>query len=166
MAYNTTMEELVPFQAKRGKTFLTGTTQAQAVALEFEKHFKKVYPDFLFGNVEIKSVPAQTLGKQQLSDRISMGSLVSAFVNLYQTTLPNLELLMQVLRQIARELTVKRPYLVLPKPYQKAIKRSYSSQKTLDSLTTELHSKSRAKKYLRILQKRIGTYTEKKRPFV
>lgn len=166
MAYNTTMEELVPFQAKRGKTFPPGTTQAQAIKLEFEKHFKKAFPDFVFGEATVTVVSTQALGKQTITGQVSMESLINAFINLIQSTLPNLETLMLIVRQIAIKLDVKRPYLVLPKPYQKVIKRTYSSQKTLDVLAAELQSKSRAKKYLRILQKRIGTYTEKKRPFV
>lgn len=160
------MEELVPFQTKRGKTFPPGTTQEQAITLEFSKHFKKAYPDFVFGDATVTPISAQTLGKQTITDQVSMESLVNAFINLNQPTLPNLESLMLIIRQVAIKLNVKRPYLVLPKPYQKVIKRTYSSKKTLDSLGTELQSKSRAKKYLRILQKRIGTYTEKKRPFV
>lgn len=54
---------------------------------------------------------------------------------------------------------------ILPPSYQKALKNMYVSIKTRDALAKTIGSNKKAKKYLRILQKRLGIYPHKKPPF-
>jgi hypothetical protein len=162
------MEELVPFQTKRKKQFPVGTTQSEAVLLELTKHFKKVYPEFVFvESITPNTANTHVFGTRKVPTNISLSNLAALYLQTQDfPTLKNLELFMLNLQTIALSAKIKRAYLVLPKPYQMAVIRQYSSMATFDSLATELASKKRAKKYLRILQKRMGIYTKKKPGFI
>lgn len=163
MAYNTSMEELVPFQAKRKKQFPAGMTKKQAVTEELAKHFTKYYPAFVFGTTDVAvDSTAKVFGKQQVFEEFPPSTLVDAYLGLDDSTLSALEIPMLLLIQIAKKVGAKRPYLVLPKTYQKIIKRTYTSKQTLERLTEAIGSKKLAKKYLRIMQQRLGIYTKKK----
>jgi hypothetical protein len=60
----------------------------------------------------------------------------------------------------------KRRYLFLPATYRKALKKTLTSEITLQALAAELKSAKKAKRTLRILHRRYGIYTTKKPKFV
>ena len=168
------MDELVPFQEKRKKQFATNTTVQAAIANELEKHFKKAYPTFAFGTGTVTAdTVAIVFGKQTVIGAVSLEVLATALASVASPvamktdtafSLATLEVPMLLLSQLSMALTVKRAYLVLPKPYQKAIKRTYIRVTTLKKLGAFLESNKKAKKYLRIMHKRLGIYTKKKPP--
>lgn len=169
------MTELVPFQEKRGKRFKENVTSQQAIELELTKYFANNYPTLKFegGELEI-SKDAAVLDQQQITELPNITSfsftiaLVTSPTLIADETIPwtlsRLESPMLLMRLVAKGNT-KSPYLVLPKPYQKMIKRVYTNALTFDKLAAFLKSKKRAKKYLRIFQKRLGIYSTRKPPF-
>jgi len=173
-AYNTDMDELVPFQEKRKKQFPADFSILQAISSELEKHVKKAYPTFEFGTGTVATdITATVFGKQVIMGQVSLEVLATALAPVVSPvamktdtafSLATLEVPMLILSQLSIALTVKRAYLVLPKPYQKAIKRTYISITTLKKLSAFLESNKKAKKYLRIMHKRLGIYTKKKPP--
>lgn len=169
------MTEIVPFQDKRKKQFPKDTTSLDAVTSELDKHFKKNYKDFTFGNSDFATNETVTeLGKQSETREFSLTSFSACIASITSpallkkstSTLARLELPQLMLTIIARTLGIKRPFHILPKPYQAMLKRVYMDQQTLEELASFLKSKKKAKKYLRILHKRLGIYTAKKPPFV
>lgn len=168
------MDELVPFQEKRKKQFPVGYSVIQAITSELEKFYKKSYPTIEFGTGMVTAdANATVFGKQMVTGAVSLEVLATALAPVVSPvamkkpaplTLATLEVPMLLLSQLAKKLGSKRAYLALPKPYQKAIKRYYTSKATLANLGDFLQSKKKAKKYLRILHKRLGIYTEKKPP--
>lgn len=54
---------------------------------------------------------------------------------------------------------------LLPATYQKYVKKTLLNEETLLKLSEFLHSRKKAKKYLRIILKRLGIFSRKKPPF-
>jgi len=169
------MDELVPFQEKRKKQFPADFSVLQAISIELEKHVKKTYPAFEFSTGTVTSdITATVFGKQVITGRVTLEVLATALAPVASPvamkknelfSLATLEVPMLLLSQLANALGVKRAYEVLPKPYQKAVKKTYTNATTLEQLGAFLQSKKKARKYLRIMHKRLGIYTAKKPPF-
>lgn len=169
------MTELVPFQEKRGKQFPENTTPLQAITIELRKYFSDYYPTLEFGTDELDLPPnVLVLDTQKITSLPTFESFshevarVTSPALLTDVSIPwtlrRLEVPMLLLIFAAKKIT-KSPYLLLPKPYQKILKRVYTSQETNDKFAVFLESKKRAKKYMRIFQKRLGIYSKRKPPF-
>ncbi len=61
--------------------------------------------------------------------------------------------------------SARRCIKLCPPYYRKATKEVYRSSEVVLNLAELLNSKKKAKKYMRILAKRLGIYTKKKKPF-
>lgn len=178
------MMELVPFQSKRGKTFLPNTTVEQALEQELVAFFKKEYPTLLeiltldtetskqsFTSIAEK----QTLYTTTIQDVPRLVELIRilapvtspAYINdsKYSWTLHRLDSPVVALSYLAEKLSVTFPIDLLPKPYRAILRYVYSDAEVLKSLAINIASAKRASKYLRILQKRLGIYKKKKLPF-
>lgn len=167
------MTDIVPFQAKRKIQFNQDTTPQAAIALEIERYFQRTFPNFKFPAEDViqKLNNTSVLGKQSVKGitLVTLAELLAPFSSEKTTSLPrdfaSMELLQLSTTHVAQQVGVKRPYRIFPKPYQKMLKRIFTAQETLERLSTELTSKKKAKKYLRIFIKRMGFYTQKKAPF-
>ena len=166
------MTELVPFQTKRQKKFKEGTQPEEAILLELKTHFEKKHPTFSFDAQDIvETVPkTSTFGMQSVKSLTlpTLARLVAQFASPALASQPksfdNVELLQLSTTLLAKRIQAKRAYLIYPKSYQKILKRFFTADKTHTALATEFSSKKKAKKYLRILIKRMGFYTKKKAP--
>lgn len=171
------MTELVPFQTKRKKLFPSNTTPEQAIQFELEKYFKKIGVTVSMSTNTVSKVgdtQIKVLDQQSLPDDISMDFIISTLAPLCspllfsakkEITITELERVVLILRKLATDTSTKETLEVVPKHYAKTITRLFTSQKTLDQLSVTLASNKRAKKYLRIMQKRLGIYKERKPPF-
>ncbi len=171
------MTELVPFQTKRKKLFPLNTTPEQAIQSEIEKYFKKIGVSLSTSTNTILKVDnslIKVLDQQSLPDEITMEFVISTLAPLCspllfsakkEITITELERVVLILRKLATDTSIKETLEVVPKHYAKTITRLFTSQKTLDQLSVTLASNKRAKKYLRIMQKRLGIYKERKPPF-
>lgn len=168
------MTELVPFQTKRQKEFKEGTLPADAVLLELKNYFEKKYPTQSFDEQDMLITVPKTVifGTQKVQSLTlpTLAQLVALFTSPALATQPksfdNMELLQLSTTLLAKRIEAKRAYLIYPKPYQKMLKRFFTSEETNEALAIEFSSKKKAKKYLRILIKRMGFYTQKKAPFI
>ncbi|MCC7304043.1 hypothetical protein IT418_01350 [bacterium] len=171
------MTELVPFQEKRGKLFPPGTTPTEAVTAEVQPYLKKIAPDLVFdvetplvfnnenmvlGQFELLVIPSLENIATILTPVVSPGIVTNEQL---PWTLARLELPVILLRKLAIAIGTKETLDVLPKPYRKAIKKLYTNKTTQVHLAEFLQSAKRSKRYLRIMQKRLGIYKERKPPF-
>lgn len=171
------MTELVPFQEKRGKIFPADTTPLQAVSQELQKYLGKVAPDIVYDiDTPLTFDPnTQVLGQVEFSVIPSINNIASILTPVVSPavvqneplpwTLTRLELPVALLRKLATEIGTKETLDVLPKSYRKAIKKLYTNKATQTRLAEFLQSGKRAKRYLRIMHKRLGIYKERKPPF-
>lgn len=168
------MTELVPFQTKRKKEFKEGTLPADAVLLELKNYFEKKYPTLACDEQDMLETVPKTIifGMQKVQSLTlpTLAYLVALFTSpdlaTQSKSFDKMELLQLSTTLLAKRIEVKRAYQIYPKPYQKVLKRFFTSEETNVALATEFSSKKKAKKYLRILIKRMGFYTQKKAPFI
>lgn len=182
--------ELVPFQLKRKKQFKPDTKPVEAVREElltfYQKYFPAVFQAYsqekVAGPSPVLDSEVKNLQTRYPIDTVSFTDVATAIAQVTSPailedsanawTLLRLELPVAMLNNIehmvvhATQDTKAVPLIeLLPKPYQAIITDIYTSSTTLSQLTTFLESKKRAKRYLRILQKRLGIYKQRKPPF-
>lgn len=158
--------ELTPYQQKRKVKYSEETSTNEAITKELLSFWEKSYPKIF---EHLKSNPALLDNLVLPISNVSSPVIVEDntlpwTINRVQALLESLLTLEEICEVTSTKLP-KRRYQFLPPPYRKYIKRLFTSQKTLELLSTAVSSKKRAKKTLRILHKRIGFYTQKKVPF-
>lgn len=160
--------ELVPYQAKRGKKYPSGTTSEIALLSELSALLSQL-PE---GNARfVPDTATRVLGKQVFPTTLTQTDAIAIFAPVLsekqgdRIPLFLLELPVLLLSSLSSQQKLRRPYKLLPKPYQKRIKTTYTSKHTRDGLATFLDSKKKARRYMRIFHKRLGLYTKRKPPF-
>lgn len=158
---------LTPYQDKRKKEFPDGTTPEEAILQELLAFWKKEFP---LVYEHLKENP------NLLDGLVNNLAPVIAPKYAFDTTLPwtklRIQNILEALLTLEEILSIKSETIIprkrtsiLLKPYQKHIKRLLTSEYIRDSLAKSMNSKKGAKKFLRVMHKRLGIYTKRKPPF-
>ncbi len=169
--YPETYTDLIQTINQKGLEFIYNKSCTQVFNSFFDTNKTKLYTSSY-------SIGTKTLTNTQLLQLISC-SFVELVDIFYKTTnnpnsnnknnkveLYKLESLLTIFWQLKQKYGLSKRFIkIMPPYYRKAFKEIYRSKKVMLSLAKFLNSKKKAKKYMRILQKRLTIYTQKKKPW-